>query len=83
MMKRLVAGLTVGLLMLGGVACAENEAIYNPSTGTLNIPKVAVGSDYYNVNMQQQGQGLDFSVTGATASTSSSSSNGFIRRIYG
>ncbi len=75
MIKKFSAGLITGLLMLGGVAKAENEATYNASAGVLNIPKVAVDFDYYNVNMRQQGQGLDFSVTTAVPSTSSSSSN--------
>jgi len=75
MNARLIAGLTVGLVMFGGMARATDEATYDASTGVLNIPKVAVSSTYYNVTMQQQGQGLDFSVTGAEASTSNSSAN--------
>lgn len=71
MMKRLVAGLTAGLLMCGGVAWAENEATFDFGTGVLNIPKVGVGGVYYNVNMQQQGQGLNFAVTGASPTTAS------------
>lgn len=74
-MKKLFAGLTVGLMMFGGVVQAENEAVYNRATGTLNIPKVVVGADSYNVEMQQQGQGLTFGVINAAPSTSSSSSN--------
>lgn len=75
MKKRLLAGLAIGMLIFGGVAQAENEAIFNSATGSLNIPKVSVGSDSYSVDMQQQGQGLDFGVINATLSTSSSSSN--------
>lgn len=75
MKNKLLAGLTTGVLIFGGVAQAENEAIYNAATGSLNIPKVSVGSESYNVDMQQQGQGLDFGVINATPSTSSSSSN--------
>ena len=74
-MKKLIVGLTVGLMMSGGVAWAENVATYNASTGVVNMPKVAVGTDYYNVDMAQQGQGLDFLVTTASPATSSSSEN--------
>lgn len=73
-MKKLLFAGSFGIMMFGGVAFAENEATYNASTGVLNIPKVSVGSDYYNVNMQQQ-TGLNFLVTGAAASVSTSSSN--------
>ncbi len=52
----------VGLI---GMAQAENEATYSAGTGSLNIPKVLVGSTYYQVDMQQ-GDGLNFSVTTAT-----------------
>lgn len=69
MKKKLIAGLTAGLLMIGGIAQAENEATFDFGTGVLNIPKVAVGSDYYNVTMLQQGEGLNFSVTGASVIT--------------
>lgn len=58
--------------MFGSVAWAENEATYNSATGIVNIPKVSVGSDYYQVEMTQQGQGLEFGVTSVTPSTSSS-----------
>lgn len=75
MKNRLLSGLTVGVLVFGGVAQAENEAIYNPATGSLSIPTVIVGSDSYNVDMQQQGQGLDFGVINAAPATSNSTSN--------
>jgi YD repeat-containing protein len=74
-MNRILAGLTVGLVMSGGVAWAENEAIYYPETGIVNIPKVSVGPDYYNVDMRRQGDGLDFLVTYATPATSVSLEN--------
>mgnify|MGYP006307314341 CR=1 FL=1 len=34
------------------ISNAENVASFNLNTGTLNIPKVKVGSDYYQVIMQ-------------------------------
>jgi hypothetical protein len=77
MKKKLLVGLTTGLFVAGmmGTSLAENEATFDFGTGTLNIPKVDVGSVYYNVDMQQQGQDLDFEVTLATPSTSSSTEN--------
>lgn len=75
-MKKLMAGLTAGLLMFGSLAWAENEAIFNASTGAVNIPKVSVGSYYYNVDMTlQPGPGLVFGVKDAVPSISSSSEN--------
>ncbi|MFH1020478.1 MAG: Cyclin D1-binding domain-containing protein [Pseudomonadota bacterium] len=71
MKKILLSGLTVGVLMMGGLAHAENEAIFNPATGSLNISRVTVGSDSYTVDMQQQGQGLTFAVTNAAPTTTS------------
>lgn len=73
--KRLLLGLSVGLLLSAGVAWAENEATYNASTGFVNMPKVSAGADYYNVDMAQQGPGLDFLVTYAVPATSSSTEN--------
>ncbi len=80
MKKKIFTGILAGLLGISSVALAENEATFDFGTGTLNIPTVKVYWSFYNwslysVDMQQQGQGLDFSVTGATASTSSSTEN--------
>jgi uncharacterized protein (TIGR02145 family) len=77
MKVKYLAVLTAGIFLAGmvGIAQAENEATFDFGTGTLNIPKVDVGSVYYNVDMQQQGQDLDFEVTLATPSTSSSTEN--------
>ena len=75
MIKKLFVGLTVGLLMSSGVAWAVNEATYNASTGVVNMPKVSVGADFYNVDMAQQGPGLDFLVTAASPATAASSEN--------
>lgn len=55
-----------------GIAWAENEATFNSTSGELLIPKVAVGSDYFKVVMQHK-DGLDFSVTSTSPSTSSGS----------
>lgn len=74
-MKKLLAGLTIGLLLSTSIAWAKNEATYYASTGVVNMPKVSVGADYYNVDMSQQGPGLDFLVTYAAPATSSSSEN--------
>jgi hypothetical protein len=74
-MERLLAGLVVCLLVSGGVARAANEASFDFGTGTLHIPKVAVGSEYYEVVMQRLGEGLDFSVTAAAPSISDISVN--------
>jgi len=67
---KLLAGLTTGLFIFTGVVHAENEVIYNANSGSLHIPKVAVGSTYYQVEMQQTNR-LNFSVTNATPITSS------------
>jgi len=71
MKKRLfLAGLAAGLLMFGSLVHAEDEAIYDPSTGVLYIPTINIGVDYlhtgstyYGVEMQQEGSGLDFRVS--------------------
>jgi hypothetical protein len=74
-MKKFWAGVTVGVSMFASAAWAANEANYNAATGVVNIPKVAVEAEYYNVDLQQQGPGLNFSLTNALSSTSSSSTN--------
>jgi hypothetical protein len=61
--------------MSSGAAWAVNEATYNAGTGVVNMPKVSVGAAYYNVDMSQQGPGLDFLVTAASPATSTSSEN--------
>jgi hypothetical protein len=79
LMKRISAGVAVVLMLTGGVAWAENEATFNSSTGVVNIPKVYVGTGYdyyyYNVDMAQQGTGLDFLVTAIAPATSTSADN--------
>jgi hypothetical protein len=64
MKMKLLAGLVTGLFLVG-MAQAENEATYNAATGSLNIPKVEVGSGYYQVDMHQS-EGLSFTLTNAT-----------------
>ncbi len=75
MKKKIIAGILAGIISISSVALAENEATFDVGTGVLNIPKVDVSSVYYNVDMQQQGPGLNFSVSMAMASDSSSSEN--------
>jgi len=60
--KVLATSLGVGLLGLSSFLSAENEATYDSATGILHIPKVMIGSETYQVDMQQT-NGLDFSVT--------------------
>ena len=59
-------GIVCGLFIATGLSQAENEAIYNESTGEVVIPKVLIGTDYYEVNMQYKGEALDFEVTDYT-----------------
>ncbi len=50
-MKKEIAVLVTGLLMFCGVAWAGDVVTYDPSTGTIHIPRVAVGSQYYEVDL--------------------------------
>lgn len=59
-------GIVCGLFIATGLSQAENEAIYNESTGEVVIPKVLIGTDYYEVNMRHKGIALDFEVINYT-----------------
>lgn len=74
-MKKIMSVLMVGLLQLGGVAWATNEAIFNFDNGLLTIPKVLVAGGYYDVKLQRQADTWNFTLTGAVLSTSSSLDN--------
>lgn len=77
MKKELLTGV-IGLFVFASMTYAENEATYNVSTGIIHIPKVIVGSAYYEVEMQQT-ERANFIVTNviptSQSSDSSSSSN--------
>lgn len=45
MKKRLLAVLTIGLLIFCGMAWAEDEDIFDSSTGALGLPNVGVGNE--------------------------------------
>ena len=63
-MKEFSVILTVTLFFVCniGMVQAENEAIYHVNSGVLHIPKVLVGSTYYEVDMQQIEGTLNFDV---------------------
>lgn len=63
MKNKLIICIVTGLFMFSSFSQAENEAFYNPSTGSLTIPKVLIDSDYYTVDMKYKGEALDFEVT--------------------
>lgn len=64
-MKKIIFACILSMVcMFVGIATAENEGIFDPTTGQLHIPKVLVGSDYYTVDMQYT-DGLNFTLTNA------------------
>ena len=46
------------LCLTGGMANAENEAVFDPATLELNIPKVVIGPDAYDITLKLGAQGL-------------------------
>ncbi len=62
MKKKILFIIVTVIIGVCSVALAENEAIYNSGTGSLVIPKLIVGSNQYQIDMQQ-GEGLSFTVT--------------------
>jgi len=53
MIKILMSLISVGFLFLSSVSSAE-DVVYDANTGNLTIPNVLIGSDYYQVQMQQE-----------------------------
>jgi hypothetical protein len=66
MKNKIFIGVISGLLIFTSISQAENEAIFDEKSGALIIPKVLIGTDYYEVNMQHKGEALDFEVTNYT-----------------
>lgn len=63
---------TLAIVGLFGIVWAENEATFDLSSDQLHIPKVLVGSDYYEVDMKRTG-GANFTITNAKPAASSGS----------
>jgi len=70
MKKVMIAYTLVMVCMFVGIATAENEATFDPTTGQLHIPKVSVGTDHYTVDMQYT-TGLNFTITNAAPTSPS------------
>ncbi|MDQ7091241.1 MAG: hypothetical protein Q9M50_11495 [Methylococcales bacterium] len=66
MKNKILIRVVCGLLISTGISQAENEAIFDEKSGTLIIPKVLIGTDYYEVNMQHKREALDFEVINYT-----------------
>lgn len=53
-----VFAVCITIIFLAGVVKAENEAVFNPATRELNIPKVIVGSNAYDITMKLEAHGF-------------------------